>query len=78
MCNTSAASCKSSSKLLVIGSLGTLQKVDGGSYHTALLGSRSRDTMKDKNSRAYCVHTSVYTVQGLSFEVENYPPMTLV
>ena len=59
-------------------SLETLQKVDGGSYQTALLGSRTRDTMKDKNSRAYCVHTSLYTMQGLAFKVETDPPMSLV
>ena len=70
---------KNLSKLLVIGrAWGTLEKVPGGSYETALLASRTCDTMKDKNSRAYCVHTSLYTMQGLAFKVETDPPMSLV
>ena len=70
---------KNLSKLLVIGrAWGSLKPAVGGSYVTAELASRNRDTMKDKNLRAYCVHTSLYTMQGLAFKVESDPPMSLV
>ena len=66
---------KNSSKLLVIGKAwGSLASVGGGSYVTASLASRKCDTMKDKNAKAYCVHTSLYTMQGLAFSVDSDPP----
>ena len=30
--------------------------------------------MKDKNSQAYCVHASLYTMQGQAFMIESARP----
>jgi hypothetical protein len=66
---------KNSSKLLVVGrAWGTLSRQEGGSFATASVASQRGDTMKDKNSNAYCVHTSCYTMRGLAFSVQGDPP----
>ena len=53
---------------------GTWKPVGGGSYETALLTSTDHDSMKDKNSQAYCVHASLYAMQGQAFMIESDRP----
>ena len=53
---------------------GTWKPAGGESYETALLASTDHDNMKDKNSQAYCIHASLYTMQGQAFMIERDRP----
>ena len=47
---------------------GSLDKVQGSSYATALKATQDDEVYKDANARAYCLSRNRYHINSISFE----------